>query len=169
MAPLHAPEIDGFSVILFQRLFSNNVLVAYEVLHSLKTRKTEKNENFTLKLDMSKAYDRVEWDFLAGMMTHLGFHTDWVVLIMRCVCSVSFSVSLNGSNSEWFSASRDLRQGDSLSPYLFLICAGGFSSLIKEAKQKGRLKGALIGKKKLSIAHLFFADDSILFGDASCK
>ncbi|KAH1074000.1 hypothetical protein J1N35_026328 [Gossypium stocksii] len=78
MAPLKAPGIDGFSEIFFQR----------------------QKGNFALQLDMSKAYDRVEWDFLAGMMTCLGFHADWVVLIMRCVCSVSYSVSLNGSNSE---------------------------------------------------------------------
>ncbi|KAA3474875.1 reverse transcriptase [Gossypium australe] len=123
--------------------------------------------NFALKLDMSKAYDRVEWDLLAGMMKHLGFHEKWIILIMRCVCSVSYSVSINGCNSEWFSPSRGLRQGDPLSPFLFLLCAEGFSILIEEAKQKGLMKGAPIGRARFSINHLFFTDDSILFGDAS--
>ncbi|KAH1121885.1 hypothetical protein J1N35_005045 [Gossypium stocksii] len=118
------------------RLISDNVLIAYEVLHSLKMKKSGKKGNFALKLDMSKSYDRVEWDFLAGIIMHLGFHEDWIILVMRCVCSASYSVSLNGFNSEWFEPSRGLRQGDPLSPYLFLICAEGFSSLIKEAKQK---------------------------------
>lgn len=83
------------------RLISD-VLIAYEILHSLKMKRRGKKGNFALKLDMSKAYDHVEWDFLAGMMKHLGFHVDWIVLIMRYVCSVSYSVSLNGVNSDWF-------------------------------------------------------------------
>ncbi|KAH1083924.1 hypothetical protein J1N35_023685 [Gossypium stocksii] len=149
------------------RLISDNVLIAYEIFHSLKRKKTGNTGNFALKLDMSKAYDRVEWDFLAGMMTKLDFHTDWVVLVMRCVCSVSYSVSLNGDCGKWFSPSRGLRQGDPLSPYLFLICAEGFSTLLVEEKQKGLMKGAPIGRERLSINHLFFTNDCILFGDAS--
>ncbi|KAK5774763.1 hypothetical protein PVK06_042619 [Gossypium arboreum] len=103
------------------------------------------------------------------MTTHLGFHADWIVLVMRCVCSVSYSVNLNGSSNEWFSPSRGLRQGDPLSPYLFLICAEGFSTLTKEAEQKGVNEGSSIGRERFSINHLFFSDDCILFGDASVE
>ncbi|KAA3469409.1 reverse transcriptase [Gossypium australe] len=129
MAHLKAPGIDGFPAIFFQSMstiFGNcinevqgafiagshvldNVLITYEAIHSLKMKKKGNKVNFAIKLDMSKGYDRVEWDFLAGMMMHLGFHADWIVLIMRCVCSVSYSVSLNASNCEWFSPSRCLR------------------------------------------------------------
>ncbi|KAA3468553.1 reverse transcriptase [Gossypium australe] len=108
--------------------------------------------NFTLKLDMSKVYDRVEWDFSASMMKHLGFHDDWIVLTMRCVCSVTYSMSLNGCNI-----------------HFFLNFAKGFSTLISEAKQKGLMKAAPIGRARFSINHLFFADDCILFCDALCE
>lgn len=76
------------------RQISDNTLIAYEVLHALKMKKRGKKGNFALKLNLSKAYDRVEWDFLAGMLTRLGFHQDWVVLIMRCVCSVTYTVGI---------------------------------------------------------------------------
>ncbi|KAA3469841.1 reverse transcriptase [Gossypium australe] len=149
------------------RLISDNMLIAYEVLHSLKMKKNGRRGNFSLKLDMSKAYDRVEWDFLAGMMKSLGFHDDWMVLIMRCVISVSYSISFNGMSSDWFSSSRGLRQGDPLSPYLFLLCAEVFSTLLEDAKQNGRMRGASIGRERFAINHLFFADDCILFRDAT--
>ncbi|KAA3486702.1 reverse transcriptase [Gossypium australe] len=151
------------------RLISDNVLIAYEVLHSLKMKKSGRRGNFALKLDMSKTYDRVEWDFLAGMMKSLGFHDDWIVLVMRCVCSVSYSISLNGMCSDWFSPSRGLRQRDPLSPYLFFICAEGFSTLLEDAKQRGPMRGATVGRERVSINHLFFADNCILFGDATSE
>ncbi|KAA3468935.1 reverse transcriptase [Gossypium australe] len=149
------------------RCISDNVLIAYEVLHSLKMKKGGRKGHFALKVDMSKAYDRVEWDFIGGMMKALGFHEDWIVLVLRCISSISYSVSLNGEESESIWPSRGLRQGDPLSPYLFLICAEGFSVLLEEAQRRGSMKGAPIGREKIYINHLFFADDCILFGDAT--
>ncbi|KAA3479641.1 reverse transcriptase [Gossypium australe] len=85
-----------------ERQRSNNVLIAYEVSHLLKTRRWGKSGNFAFKLDMSKAYNWVELGFLAGMMLHLGFHTDWVTLIMRCVASGSYTVMINrGFGTNW--------------------------------------------------------------------
>lgn len=86
---------------------------------------------------------------------------------MRYVCSVTYSVSINGYHGDWFCPSRGLRQGDLLSPYLFLICAEGLSAIINDAKNKGRMVGATIGRERFAVNHLFFADDCLLFGDAS--
>lgn len=116
---------------------------------------------------MSKAYDRVEWVFLKEMMLHIGFDSKWVELIMHCIMSVSYSVLINGVGSEPFVPSRGLREGDPLSLYLFLIFTEGFSTLLKLMKQKGLMKGVRVCRGSPSVTHLFFADDNIIFGEAT--
>ena len=82
-----------------------------------------------LKLDMSKAYDRVEWVFLEKIMKKLGFSGKLVTLIMSCLTSVSYAVLLNGQPVGNIKPTRGLRQGNPLSPYLFLLCAMGLQGL----------------------------------------
>lgn len=84
-----------------------------------------------LKLDMSKAYDKVEWVFLSSMMERIGFSTNWINLVMRCVSLVSYSVFLNRHAGDFFNPSRGLRQDDPLCSFLFLICSEGLSSLMR--------------------------------------
>lgn len=78
------------------RLITDNVLIAYEALHTMHTRMNGKKGYMVVKLDMRKAYDRVEWPFLEAMMRTLGFEEKWISLVMRCVSSVSYSVLVNG-------------------------------------------------------------------------
>jgi len=130
--------------------------------------KTAGNEGFmAAKLDMSKAFDRVEWCFLKRVMEKLGFCSKWVNLIMQCITSVSYSVLINGAAYGSIKPSRGLRQGDPLSPSLFLLCAEGLSAIINEAVRNHSLSGISVCRNSPSITHLFFADDSILFCKAS--
>lgn len=86
---------------------------------------------------------------------------------MRCMASVSYRVGLNGCFNDMFVPSRGLKQGDPMSPYLFLICVEGFSTLLEQAKIQNVVKGVRLGRGSLAINHLFFADGSLLFGDVS--
>ncbi|BFG38676.1 hypothetical protein CerSpe_249500 [Prunus speciosa] len=106
---------------------------------------------------MAKAYDRVEWPFFEAMMLQLGFDGKFCHWIMKCVSTVNYSIMLNGGPT------RGIRQGDPLSPFLFLICAEGLSAMIKEAEEFGGLHGYQFKTHGTSVSHLFFADDSVLF------
>ncbi|XP_040372957.1 uncharacterized protein LOC121052298 [Rosa chinensis] len=120
-----------------------------------------------IKLDMAKAYDRVEWCFLEAMMLRLGFHRLWVQRIMDCLVTVSFSVLWKGNPLGYFVPSCGIRQGCPLSPYLFLFVAEGFSRLLQQAKATRQIYGVRISRSPPSISHLFHADDSFLFLEAN--
>jgi hypothetical protein len=111
---------------------------------------------------MRKAYDRLEWDYLQKIMIRLGFHRLWVDMIMKLVCSVSFSVILNGNKLEGFKPSRGIRQGDPISPYLFLLAAEGLSCLLKFCSRSSDLMGIRVAPLAPMVSHLLFTDDSLL-------
>ena len=139
------------------------MLVAYETLHAMHSRRSGRSGSLALKLDISKAYDRVEWDFLKGIMKKLGLLERWIDRVMSCVTSTSFSICINGKAFGNIWPSRGLHQGDLLSPYLFLLCAEGFSSMLAKAQDGGRLHRVSICRRAPCISHLLFADDSLLF------
>ena len=147
----------------------DNVLVAFELMHYLEHKKDGKKGYMAIKMDMSKAYSRVEWAFIEKVMEKMGFHERWISLIMHCITTISYSALINGVAYGSIIPTRGLCQGDPLSSYLFLLCADGFSSLINNAVQNQMMSGITISRGCPMVIHLFFADDSLLFCKASVQ
>ena len=117
-------------------------------------------------LDIEKAYDHLNWGFLLEVLGKMGFGMKWLAWIKWCISSVFFFVLLNGCSTNFFKSSRGLRQGDPLSPFLFVIGMEAFSRLIYKAVMGGFLSDYKhrnrVGEE-IIISHLLFADDTVIF------
>lgn len=147
------------------RLITDNALIAYEMLHGIKLSSSA--GKCAIKLDMSKAYDRIEWGFVQKMLRRLGFDERFIKLIMNCITSVTFSPLINGTPSNVITPERGLRQGDPLSPYIFIICAEALSTAFHRAAQMQHISRMRVSRGGPIVSHLFFADDSLLFCEAN--
>lgn len=119
------------------RIIMDNILITHDLLHSMKINIRGKMKRISVKLDMSKAYDQVEWPYMKATMKALEFTNLWIQLVMSCDTRVNYSILLNGKLSYNFTPSRGLQQGDSLSLYFFLFCAKELSSLLNRSEQIG--------------------------------
>jgi hypothetical protein len=115
------------------------------------------------KLDMSKAYDRVDWVFLEEVMHKMGFSCRLIQWIMLCVTMVRYSVKFNGALLEAFSPAGGLCQGDPLSMFLFLFVADGLSALVQLDISTGGISSIKLCRRAPGMSHLLFADDTMLF------
>ncbi|KAL0301641.1 UNVERIFIED_CONTAM: LINE-1 retrotransposable element O protein [Sesamum radiatum] len=146
------------------RLISDNILLAQELIHSIGDKK--RYDNVVFKLDMAKAYDRVQWRFLYQVMRKMGFNEKWIQLITNCIEHCWFSVLINGDKAGFFQSSQGLRQGDPISPSLFIIVA---EFLARDLDRLFQQNPALeyCNKGGMDINHLSYADDIIIFSNAS--
>ena len=122
------------------------------------------------KLDIEKAYDHVNWDALFYLLDRMGFGVKWRGWIKACITTVRFSIIVNGSPVGFFGSSHGSRQGDPLSPLLFLLIMEVLSRMLKKTKDWDLLRGFQVGPANsiaVRISHLLFANDTILFCDDS--
>ena len=154
---------ENQSAFISERLITDNVVVAFETMHHINQKKLGKTGEMAVKLDMSKAYNRVEWDCLKKLMGKMGFHEKWVNIMMRCIRFVSYSIKINRMPHGHMTPTWDLRQGDPLSTYLFLIWVEGLSVLLKKTIEEGEMKGVVACHRGPKISHLFFADNSLIY------
>ncbi|XP_050232953.1 uncharacterized protein LOC126681456 [Mercurialis annua] len=134
--------------------------IASEIIN-LSSRRKE--QNFLIKLDFQKAFDSISWSFIMGVLRQMKFSSLWVDWISSLLSTSQLSVLINGSPSENFYMERGVRQGDPLSPMLFVIAAEGFKILIDKAKDLGLIQGIRIEDYHESLSILQFADDTLLF------
>ena len=106
---------------------------------------------------------------IRGIMRKMGFRERWINLVMGCVKAVSYSVLVNGEPCGMIFSTRGIRQGDPLSPFLFLLCTEGLNSLIKKVELQGDIHGYSLYRRGLKLTHLLFANDSLIFCRATME
>uniref|UniRef100_A0A803PZ74 Reverse transcriptase domain-containing protein n=1 Tax=Cannabis sativa TaxID=3483 RepID=A0A803PZ74_CANSA len=161
---------DGLNSLFYKRRqITDNILLANEIIHAINSRRSGKVGWAAIKLDMEKAFDRVKWSFLNRLLAHVGFPPSFSSLIMRCLSTVQFWLSINGSLTDTFHSTRGIRQGDPLSPYLFLLIAEGLSAAIRLQETNAHFSGIQICRGAQPLSHLLFAEDSMVFSQVHSR
>lgn len=147
------------------RLLTDNALIAFEINHYMKQKTQGKNGVAGLKIDISKAYNRLEWHFIENMLMRFGFSEVWVARIMKYICSVTYSFLHDGVIFGDVTPQRGICQGDPISPYIFILCAEGLSAIIRQNEEVGMLHGCSIARGSPVVSHLFLQMIIISFSE----
>ncbi|GJS67889.1 RNA-directed DNA polymerase, eukaryota, reverse transcriptase zinc-binding domain protein [Tanacetum coccineum] len=137
-------------------------LIANEIIN---VTSKEKLRLLLFKVDFEKAFDSVNWNFLMNTMAQMGFGVKWRKWIYACLSSASVSIHINGSPSKEFPMKRGLRQGDPLSPFLFLIVAEALQVMITDLCNKYNYRGISLYNDGANISLIQYADDALFFGE----
>ncbi|GJT28157.1 putative RNA-directed DNA polymerase, eukaryota, reverse transcriptase zinc-binding domain protein [Tanacetum coccineum] len=149
------------SAFVPDRSITDNILLTHELMHNYHLDRGDPRCAF--KVDIQKAYDTVDWNFLKAALTGFGFHEKMILWIMECVTTTSFSISLNGSFHGHFKGRRGLRQGDPLSPYLFTIVMEVLTLMLRRRVRDNENFTYHRFCSEMELINLCFADDLFLF------
>uniref|UniRef100_A0A2N9FNM3 Reverse transcriptase domain-containing protein n=1 Tax=Fagus sylvatica TaxID=28930 RepID=A0A2N9FNM3_FAGSY len=152
------------SAFIKGRSISENILLAHELVRNYHSSRG--SSRCAIKADLRKAYDSVDWNFILMCLLAAGCPPKFVNWIKECITNSRFTISLNGSLVGYFPGGKGLRQGDPISPYLFVIAMEGFTRLLKRRVLEFRNFKFHPQCKQLQITHLSFADDLLLFSSA---
>ncbi|KAL9280732.1 putative RNA-directed DNA polymerase [Arabidopsis thaliana] len=154
------------SAFVKDRLLIENVLLATEIVKDY--HKDSVSSRCALKIDISKAFDSVQWKFLINVLEAMNFPPEFTHWITLCITTASFSVQVNGELAGVFSSARGLRQGCSLSPYLFVISMDVQSKMLDKAVG-ARQFGYHPKCRAIGLTHLSFADDLMILSDGKVR
>ena len=143
----------------------NNVIAVQEMAHSINQDRSY-TPRMILKIDIEKAYDSLNWNAILATFARMGFPSPWIAWIRALLDAVTFSILVNGQPSNWITPSRGVRQGDPISPYLFIIVSQNLSVILNRARNIDMIPGF---DKNLhyNFNHLMYADDLILISHAT--
>jgi hypothetical protein len=138
----HLPDYisQSQSAFIAGRHISSNVILTQEIIHSFKL-KSWTSQAFLLKIDLAKAFDRLEWSFISQALTRIGFSPHFINLIYTCISTPSLSILINHEPTPFFYPQRGLRQGCPLSPYLFVIAINELSLRLQDGMNTSHLQG----------------------------
>lgn len=159
ISPTQSSFVPGMQII-------DNVVICQEMVHSLWHKRGRKG-GMILKIDLDKAYDRLEWSFIQETLLDAGLPRQMVNVIMQCVTNASFRLLWNGELTDGITQSRGVRQGDPLSPYIFVLCLERLAHRIMKEVAAGAWKPLKASRHGPAVSYLFFADDLMLFVESS--
>ena len=167
------PMLDGIisphqSSFILGRTIHHNIIVAQEMVHSMAKMKGKKMF-MSIKIDLEKAYDRLNWNFAKKFPNDCKFPPNLINIIHHCITSPSFKILWNEDKADTFTLTRGIRQGDPLSPYLFVICMDRLSHIIADQVEAHYWKAMRAGMYEPQISHLLVVDDLLLFAEASIE
>lgn len=119
-----------------------------------------------MKIDLRKAYDSLSWEFIREVLVSLNFPQKFIHWLMLCITTARYSVVLNGNAVGYFKGGRGIRQGDPVSPYVFVLCMEVLSRMLKTATTDCRFRFHA-NCKEVKLNHLLFADDLMMFSYAA--
>ena len=140
---------------------SDWIILVHEILHSIRSGKLS---GMLVKLDIAKAYDKLNWQFIRKVLKAFGFSQNWVNWIMQLVSSTFFSIMINGVSPGIIKPSRGIHQGDPLSPFLFILMVKGLGRYISALVKDNSIKGICGSNIKADHSHHKFVDDTMLMG-----